>query len=676
MSKRKSNAGGMPVILAIDGPSGSGKSTVSRELARRLGMAYIDTGAMYRAATLLALRWGLADPSLFKQFVDKLSKADIVIDPDPAEPKITVDGEDVTELIRTKEIDEHVSTVAADAGVREVLVQIQREAISENSQPGGGVVAEGRDIGTVVAPDAAVKFYVNASPEVRATRRSLQYPIDDNARGPEAISAEAARLAARDEQDSTRAISPLRQAEDAVLIDSSELTVNETVSRMESVLLERLARLIGLPKVVVVGRPNVGKSTLINRLTSSQDAVTQDIPGVTRDAVAYECEWNGHDFQLIDTGGWDPQATGFSAKIAEIAYRATADASVILFVVDATVGASPIDAALAKEMLNQPAPVILIANKSDNDELDAQSSELWSLGLGEPVPMSSLHGRHSGDLLDRITELLPPPASFISGLWPRVAIVGKPNVGKSSLLNAVAGKDRSLIFDQPGTTVDPVDEIVQVGDFTWQFIDTAGIRRKVGTAIGQEYYASIRSERVIDSCDLALLVIDAASGIDEQDRRLATMIDEHGRAMVIVLNKWDLLDDDGRDAIEKQFSDELSHVSWAPRVNISALTGRNLDRIAGAMVGALDSYRQRVSTGRLNAFFAALVAAHPHPVRGGKQAKIKYVTQISVEPPTFSLFCRGKLEHTYLRFIERRLREEFGFEGTPIRLRVKSQQRG
>lgn len=667
------------VVLAVDGPSGSGKSTVSRELARRLGMSYLDTGAMYRAATLMLETWGCSDfdqsDSAFKQFVDKLSKCDLTVGTDPSEPTVAVDGEDLTELIRTPDVDALVSAVASLPDVREVLVRTQREIIEAAAHEGRGIVVEGRDIGTVVVPKAAVKFFVTASPLVRATRRAMQFAADDIARGAEAIALEAERLKTRDEQDSNRAVSPLKPADDAVVIDSSELTVNETVAKMESVLLKRLARLIGLPKVVVIGRPNVGKSTLINRLTSSQDAVTQDIPGVTRDAVSYECEWNGHDFQLVDTGGWDPQATGFGAKIAEIAYRATADASVILFVVDASVGATPEDEALAKEMLAQSAPVLLIANKSDNDDLDAQSSELWSLGLGEPIPMSSLHGRNSGDLLDKITDLLPPPSSFITGLWPRVAIVGKPNVGKSSLLNAVSGKIRALTNDEPGTTVDPVDEIVQVGDFTWQFIDTAGIRRKVGTAVGQEYYASIRSERVIDNCDLALLVIDAASGIDEQDRRLATVIDEHGRAMVIVLNKWDLLDEEGRDRIEREFVDDLSHVSWAPRVNISALTGRNLDRIAGAMGTALDSYRQRVSTGRLNAFFAALVAAHPHPVRGGKQPKIKYVTQISIEPPTFSLFCRGKLEHTYLRFIERRLREEFGFEGTPIRLRVKSQQR-
>lgn len=638
-------------------------------------MAYLDTGAMYRAATLLALRWGMSADTELELFVDKLSKSEILVVPDPIDPRVSVDGEDLTDLIRTPEIDEVVSSIASRPAVREVLVHLQRSLLVESGQERGGVVVEGRDIGTVVAPDAAVKFFITASPQVRATRRALQFGASGLADDSSVIEAEVTRLTARDMQDQTRPTSPLVPADDAVTIDSSDFNVIQTVSAMESVLLKRLARLIGLPKVVVVGRPNVGKSTLINRLTSTQDAVTQDVPGVTRDAVAYECEWNGHDFQLIDTGGWDPQATGFSAKIAEIAYRATADANVILFVVDATVGATAEDEALAKEMLTQDAPVLLIANKSDNDELDNASSELWALGLGEPSPMSSLHGRNSGDLLDKITDLLPPPASFISGIWPRVAIVGKPNVGKSSLLNAVSGKNRSLINDEPGTTVDPVDEIVQVGDFTWQFIDTAGIRRKVGTAIGQEYYASIRSERVIDGCDLALLVIDAASGIDEQDRRLATVIDEHGRAMVIVLNKWDLLDDESRERIEGQFADDLAHVSWAPRVNISALTGRNLDRIAGAMSTALDSYRQRVSTGRLNAFMSALIAAHPHPVRGGKQAKIKYVTQISIEPPTFSLFCRGSLEQTYLRFIERRLREEFGFIGTPIRLRIKSQQR-
>jgi GTP-binding protein len=537
------------------------------------------------------------------------------------------------------------------------------------------VVVEGRDIGTVVSPDSPAKFFVTASPLVRATRRALQFAEGDSNREPAQINKEAERLAARDEIDSNREVSPLTQATGAKLIDSTDLNVFETVAAMESHLLKSLGVRHGLPKVAVVGRPNVGKSTLVNRLTASGQAVTEDRPGVTRDAVSYECEWNNRNFQLIDTGGWAQKGEELGLKIADIAKDSASRADLVLFVVDASVGVTAEDEQLGSMLRKLGVPVLLVANKSDDVNLDAAAASFWSLGFGEPQHVSGLQGRHSGDLLDEIVARLPEPTTVLRSIWPKVAIVGQPNVGKSSLLNALAGSQIAMTADMPGTTVDPIDEVVQIGDRVWQLMDTAGLRRKSHTAQGHEYYASIRSERVIEESDLVLLLIDATNGVGEQDKRLANLIDDYGRGLVVVMNKWDLLDEESRERIEVDYEKELGHVSWAPRVNISATTGRNLSSLTKALATSWDSYKMRVGTARLNALIEGITVTNPHPIRGGKQPKLKYASQVGTRPPTFVLHTRGKLDATYLRFIERRLREEFGFEGAPLRLRVKAQKR-
>jgi GTP-binding protein len=324
-------------------------------------------------------------------------------------------------------------------------------------------------------------------------------------------------------------------------------------------------------------------------------------------------------------------------------------------------------------------PVILIANKADDQATEMEAASLWSLGLGEPVVVSALHGRHSGDLLDRIVELLPEHgAGQDRGSGPRrVALLGKPNVGKSSLLNALAGSERVVVDNVAGTTVDPVDELVEIRGEPWWFVDTAGIRRRAKEASGHEYYATLRTQAALERAEVAIVLIDASEPLAEQDVRIISMVIDSGRALVLAFNKWDLTDEDRRVYLEREIDRELVQVPWAPRVNVSARTGRHLDKLATALDEAITGWETRVSTGRLNQFLSELVSAHPHPVRGGKQPRILFGAQVGVAPPTFALFTTGFLEAGYRRFIERRLREDFGFVGSPIRIlmRVREKRR-
>ncbi len=424
-----------------------------------------------------------------------------------------------------------------------------------------------------------------------------------------------------------------------------------------------------VPVLAVVGRPNVGKSTLVNRIIGRREAVVEDVPGVTRDRVSYDANWAGRAFTVVDTGGWDPDAKGMAASIRAQAEVAVTLADAVLFVVDAAVGITDDDEAVVKILRKSGKPVVLAANKVDDQRAEAEAYGLWNLGLGEPYPVSALHGRGSGDLLDAVLEALPepPPERDAEVGGPRrIAIVGKPNVGKSSLLNKVAGSERVVVDNVAGTTVDPVDELVDLGGRTWRFIDTAGIRKRVKEASGHEYYASLRTSTAIDRAEVAVLVLDASLSISEQDQRIVQTIREAGRALVIAFNKWDLVDEERRYYLDREIERELVQVQWAPRINVTAKTGWHVDRLVPALDKALEGWETRVGTGTLNAFLGRLVAEHPHPVRGGKQPKIMFGTQPSTSPPTFVLFTSGKLEASYERYIERRLREEFGFVGTPI----------
>ena len=429
------------------------------------------------------------------------------------------------------------------------------------------------------------------------------------------------------------------------------------------------------PVVAVVGRPNVGKSTLVNRIIGRREAVVQDVPGVTRDRVSYDADWNGRSFVVVDTGGWAPDAKGMAARITEQAELAVSAADAVVFVVDATVGTQDVDEAVVQVLRRSNKPVVLAANKVDDQRTEAEAATMWNLGLGEPYPVSALHGRGSGDLLDAILAVLPdaPPESYDVVRGPRrVAIVGKPNVGKSSLLNKVARQQRVVVDDAAGTTVDPVDELVEVDGCVYRFIDTAGIRRRVKEASGHEYYASLRTHGAIARAEVCVVVIDASEPVTEQDLRILTAVEEAGRALVIAFNKWDLTDDERRRYLGREIERDLVQFEWASKINISATTGRHVDRLGPAIEEALDGWETRISTGKLNAFLGRIVAAHPHPVRGGKQPRILFGTQAQAAPPTFVLFTSGQIEAGYLRFVERKLREEFGFVGTPVHVEVRA----
>ena len=433
-----------------------------------------------------------------------------------------------------------------------------------------------------------------------------------------------------------------------------------------------------LPVVAVVGRPNVGKSTLVNRILGRREAVVEDVPGVTRDRVAYEAEWTTRRFTLVDTGGWAVDATGIHLRVAEQAEIAVELADAVMFVVDAVVGATDDDAAVVRLLRRSGKPVVLVANKVDDERTEADAAALWNLGLGQPWPVSALHGRGSGDVLDALLEVLPEVSqvgAYAPGGPRRVALLGRPNVGKSSMLNKLTGTDRVVVDDVAGTTRDPVDEVVELRGRSWRFVDTAGIRRRVHQTRGADFYASLRTQTALEKAEVAVVLVDASDSIAEQDIRVIQQVIDAGRALVIAYNKWDLTDEERRHFLEREIERDLVQVPWAPRVNVSARTGRHLERLVPALDTALESWDSRIPTGRLNSFLGEVVAAHPHPVRGGKQPRILFATQASTRPPRFVLFASGFIEAGYRRFVERRLREEFGFEGTPIEISVRVREK-
>lgn len=434
-----------------------------------------------------------------------------------------------------------------------------------------------------------------------------------------------------------------------------------------------------LPVLAIIGRPNVGKSTLVNRILGRREAVVQDTPGVTRDRVIHRANWAGRDFLLVDTGGWEKDVHGLEKQVAEQAELAVEHADAVIFVVDTTVGPTATDEQVVRLLRAEKKPVILAANKVDSSALEAEATGLWSLGLGEPIPVSALHGRGTGDLLDAAMKVLPRETAQqgreMHQQMRRVALVGRPNVGKSSLLNALLGKERSVVHDLAGTTRDPVDDIVELDGRLWEFVDTAGIKRRLHRLHGAEYYVSLRTERAIEMAEVALVLVDASVPLSEQDVRVVQQVVDAGRAIVIINNKWDLVDEERQEELKREEASDLGQVEWAPRINLSALTTWHLNRIPRAIDVALEGWETRISTGRLNGFLGKVVAAHPHPLRGGKQPRILFATQADTCPPRFVLFTTGFLDPTYRRFLERRLREEFGFEGTPIQMSVRVREK-
>lgn len=431
-----------------------------------------------------------------------------------------------------------------------------------------------------------------------------------------------------------------------------------------------------LPVVVILGRPNVGKSTLVNRIIRKKAAVTNPEAGVTRDRRQFEAEWAGHEFQVVDTGGWEARPEEqLVADIREQAEIAVQGADLVVFVADATTDVTDDDVGVARILQRSGIPHLLVANKSDSPAVESELTHLWGLGLGNPIPISALHGRNTGDLLDELVAALPDDLD--EGADPDViaslAIIGRPNVGKSTLLNRLAGEERVLVSEVPGTTRDPINLVVDIDGEYFEVIDTAGIKRHTKISDDVDFYAVLRAHDVVRQADVVMFVIDGQRGATHQEQRLAEEIEKAGAGLVLVLNKWDELTDEQRFTTEDSVADRLAFVDWAPVIRMSAKTGARTHRLPKYLRQTLENRRRHVPAPEVNRLVRSLQEAHPPPVRKGRRTKILYAVQAETEPPTFVLFVRGgELGPDYIRFIENRLREQYDFTGTPIRIRTRN----
>lgn len=759
------------ITIAIDGPAGVGKTTVSTELARRYGLAYLDTGAMYRAAAWWCLHHHVDlgqksdDYAITQAVYEYFMKGHFRIGLRPDDQRVWADTTDISKAIRSEQVSSSVSRVARIPSVRRILIEAQKRTIRDEAKPdsvshGAGIVAEGRDITTVVAPKADVRILLTARPEVRQRRRAKE-----NA----GTRAGTDNIAKRDRADS-QVNNFMTAAPGVTTIDNSDITLDQTIdafvrivdaayeakgetphapwprasltgksgerapsksmasgqaldsaaaraeegdeeNRLRSSSLEGYdlndedRGLLAVEKengqstasaitqnpnpeggrnglagvIAVVGRPNVGKSTLVNRILGRKAAVVADNPGVTRDRVSYEAQWNGKDFLLVDTGGWEAGAEGIASAIASQAEVAISLADAVLLVVDAQTGMIDMDERIVRVLRKAGKPVVLAVNKIDDSSDDWEAADFWRLGLGNPYPVSALQGLGVGDVLDACLHALRT-SDHSSPLLadsenPRVAIIGRPNVGKSSLLNQLSHANRAVVDDVAGTTRDPVDEMVPIGTRRWVIVDTAGLKRKMRKVHGADYYASLRTRTAIERADVCLVLFDVSAPIAEQDLRIMSRAVDAGKAIVLVFNKWDLLDEEGHRRIERLYASEFSRVPWARRVNLSAKTGWHTNRLPQALEEAYHSWRRRIPTSQLNSFLGKIQLAHPHPLRGGKQPRILFATQAGTCPPRFVLFASGFLDPTYRRYLERQLREHYGFEGTPIQISVRVRER-
>jgi GTP-binding protein len=433
-----------------------------------------------------------------------------------------------------------------------------------------------------------------------------------------------------------------------------------------------------LPVVAIVGRPNVGKSTLVNRIIGSRTAVVEEMPGVTRDRRQFDADWAGRNFIVVDTGGWELKPdSGIDESIKQQAEAALTGADVVVFIVDGTADLSDDDTGAISTLRGTGVPVVLAANKIDNEKAEAEIGRLWSLGLDEPFPISAYHGRGVGELLDRVVSLLPEPSGEPEPApRPRLAIVGRPNVGKSTLLNRLVGEHRVIVSDVPGTTRDPIDVDVEIDGVEYTLVDTAGIRRKPQITEDADFYAVVRAIEALKDADVAILMIDATDGVTHQDQRIASEIVEAGVGLVILLNKWDALDEEQREMTEQSLPDRFGFVSWAPVLRLSAATGARLNRLGAAVSKVFETRVNRVGTGQLNRLIRDWTSAHLPPVRKGRRPKIHYAVQAGTAPPTFVLFhSGGDLSDDYLRFLENRLRDAFDFTGNPIHIVTRKRER-
>ena len=715
----------MGIVVAIDGPSGSGKSTVSKQVASRLGLAYLDTGAMYRAAAWWCEHEGvdLEDSEAVTRAVESMP---LTMGVNPEAPGVVCGSEDIASAIRDPHIAAIVSKVATNLDVRAELARLQREIIHSEAaglhrafSAGAGVVAEGRDITTVIAPDADVRLLITASEEARLARRAA----DLEAAGKHIDAAALRDQVVRRDQDDSAVSQFLTAPEGVTLVDTSDMDLPETVEHVIALIESELDQAAerdrqdllraealregladyeleeedlalldgqdipatdsgleaGLPVLAVIGRPNVGKSTLVNRVLGRRAAVVQDTPGVTRDRVSYPAEWAGRRFTIVDTGGWEVDVAGLDAAVAAQAEIAVNMSDAVMLVVDAQVGITETDARIVQMLRKSGKPVVLAANKVDSPAQEGDAAALWNLGLGEPYPVSALHGRGSGDVLDAAMAILPEVSAVAGPVRDddlhRIALVGRPNVGKSSLLNSIARAARVVVNEVAGTTRDPVDEVLELDGRRWVFVDTAGIRRRVKQARGADYYAVLRTQGAIEKAEVAVILLDASEPITEQDVRVIQQAVDAGRALVLVNNKWDLVDEERQKMLLWETEHDLAHVAWAPHINLAARTGWHTNRLVRALDTALEGWTTRIPTGRLNAFLGELQSATPHPLRGGKQPRILFATQVQTAPPRIVVFSTGFLDAGYRRFIERRLREEFGFVGTPVQIGVRVREK-
>ena len=438
-----------------------------------------------------------------------------------------------------------------------------------------------------------------------------------------------------------------------------------------------------LPVVAIVGRPNVGKSTLVNRFAGGRQAIVEAQPGVTRDRKELVAEWAGRAFRVVDTGGWIAGGGDLDQEVSRQAERAVAQADVIILVVDVTVGITEEDARVASLLRGAAPAAVVVVNKVDDASRESDAWTFTQLGLGDPHAVSALHGRGSGDLLDAVVAALPPlPPAAPPPTRPdgepepeagpfSIAIVGRPNVGKSTLFNRLVGDERAVVHDEPGTTRDSIDTVIETEVGPLRFVDTAGMRRRSRIDEPTEYYSLVRALESVDRADAALLVIDATAGVTHQDQRLAERVDAAGTAAIVVLNKWDLTDADQRQDVLAQAADRLEFLAYAPLVKVSALTGRNLRHVLPALREAEAAYHRRVPTAALNRVITDAQQRQPPPVVRKRRPRVLYATQGAADPPTFTLFATHKLPQTYLRYLEHRIREAFELGPTPVKLRVR-----
>jgi GTP-binding protein len=656
----ESRRGDRGVVIAIDGPAGAGKSTLARALAQELGLAHVNTGLMYRALALRALRRGIS-PVDERALTEEARSIAFSLGGEPI-PELLIDGAPPEPGLRSEDVERIVSHVASHPGVRKLMRDEQR-ALGR-----GGGVMEGRDIGTVVFPDADVKVFLSAVPRVRAGRREREQG------GGERV---GERVARRDSLDART--NPLIPAGDAHVLDTTGLSQEEVLERAldtvravigdtRKISLRSERDRWGRPVIAVVGRRNVGKSTLVNRLAGKRHVIAHETPGVTRDRVEVPVVWTGRTLVLIDTGGYVERASGIEEAVARQAARAMRSADATLLVVDATTGIVEEDLLLAKELRRSQHPVLVVANKVDSDGLVPSAAEFYALGLGEPAAVSALHGRGTAELLDRILDLIPTGAEPVVEDEARFCLVGRPNVGKSSLFNRLVGEERAVVHEEPGTTRDAIDTVIEVDERRIRFIDTAGLRRPL-KAQGVEYYGLVRSLRAIDSSHVAALVVDAAQGLVAEDKRVAARVVEAGKGLVAILNKWDLVPGEERSERFIELSGALELFPGTPVVRTAALTGSGVKRVLPALVAVHDAWVRRVPTSEVNRVLQAAVAATPPPRQMGS---IKYGTQVGVGPPAFVVFGTREPTPSYRRYLEGSLRRAFGFDGVPVRLSFRA----